>query len=218
MSKHTNPPGSHNNSMSGFTLVELMVATLVFATVLLMITVAVIQINRVYYKGVTESNTQNVARNIVDTLSQAIQFNAGSVDNTPDTPPPEGTQQNICIGDQQFVFIRGYRLVNGSAGTHETNQALLQQTAHGDCAPPPSPLPANFGRELLTPGMRLSNLEVRKVDDTNLYKLSVTVSYGNSDAFDDDLATAPKCQSLATNNQFCSVSEINTVVEKRVGD
>ena len=50
------------SSQSGFTIVELMIATLVFAMVLLVITVGVMSFTRAYYRGINQSNTQRVAR------------------------------------------------------------------------------------------------------------------------------------------------------------
>ena len=202
--------------MQGFTLVELMVATMVFAMVLLLITVAVVQINRVYYKGVTEANTQNVARDIVDVVSQAIQFDAGSIVQTPDAPPA-GAMQTACAGSQQFVFWPGYRLVEGSPGTNEVTQAFILRSATGNCANP-APLPDGSidGRELLSTGMRVSKFDITQVGGTNLYRLSVTVVFGDDASLNNPTSTTPTCRSIQQNNEFCSVATINTVVEKRV--
>ncbi|HSX34132.1 MAG TPA: prepilin-type N-terminal cleavage/methylation domain-containing protein [Candidatus Saccharimonadales bacterium] len=211
MSKRTVNKGK---GMQGFTIVELMMATLVFSVILLMVTIGVLQVNRVYYKGVTETNTQNTARGIMDTISQAIQFNGGTVGPlpTPASPTP-GTTYYVCVNNQQFIYRQGFQLVSGSPGTHQTNQAFLQKAITGACGTPASPL---TGRELLSPNMRLSNLQVTRIGTSNLYKVQVTVTYGDDDVMTNPTSLSPVCKGIRAGNQFCSVSTLSTVVEKRI--
>ena len=96
---------------AGFTIVELMIATLVFSVILTIATVGILNIGRLYRKSLTQSQTQQVARTILDTVSQNIKFNGGSV--------VSGT--NIyCLGagkrltyslDTQFISINTHGLV-----------------------------------------------------------------------------------------------------------
>jgi prepilin-type N-terminal cleavage/methylation domain-containing protein len=200
-------------SMQGFTIVELMMATLVFSVILLMVTMGVLQVNRVYYKGVTEANTQNSARAIMDTVSQAIQFNGGTVGPLP-TPaaPTPGTTYYVCVNNQQFIYKQGYQLVSGTPGLHQTNQAFLQKAITGACGPP-API---TGRELLSPNMRLSNLQVTRIGSSNLYKVQVTVTYGDDTVMTNPTSLAPVCKGIRAGNQFCSTASLSTVVEKRI--
>lgn len=212
----------YREQAEGFTIVELMMSTLVFSVILLLVTIGVIQVNRVYYKGVTEANTQNVARNIIDTMSQAIQFNGGTVGPIP-TPsaPAAGSQQYVCIGNQQFVYTPGYQLVNGSPGVHQTNQALVQRTVTGACTAPSGPV---VGRELLSPNMRLSYFNVSAVGSgSDLYNVEVRVTYGDDTVLNNPTSTVntpstaiAKCKGIEAGNHFCSVTDLSTVVKKRV--
>ena len=199
----------------GFTIVELMIATLVFSLVLLLVTMGVLQVNRVYYKGVTEANTQNVARSITDTISQAIQFSGGNVTPLPtNAAPTPGTMYYVCVNNQQFIYWPGYQLVNGTPGLHQANHSLVQRTIAGSCGAPVAPI---SGRELISPNMRLSNLQISQVPGSaNLFKIRVTVVYGDEDVLTGSTSLTPKCKSIAGNNHFCSVSDLTTVVEKRV--
>src|SRR5688572_1794031 len=95
----------------GFTILELLVATIVFSVVLLLVTAGIMQITRVYYKGVTETNTQNTARTIVDTISQAIQFSGGDVTVTNPAAVP-GTDYAFCVGNEQFSYRLGWQVEN----------------------------------------------------------------------------------------------------------
>jgi prepilin-type N-terminal cleavage/methylation domain-containing protein len=213
---------SKQQNARGFTIVELMMATLVFSVILLLVTLGIIQVNRVYYKGVTEANTQAVARNIMDTVSQAIQFNGGNITPVPTpTGPGAGSVQYVCVGNQEFVYIPGYQLVTGSPGVHQTKQSLLQKTITGSCAVPSPPY---SGRELLSPNMRLSTFTVSQVPgSTKLYYVEVRITYGDDSVLNNPISTvstpaasATSCKGVQAGNQFCSVSDLSTTVEKRV--
>lgn len=207
------------SNAKGFTIVELLISSLVFSVVLLAVTIGIIQITRVYYKGMTESTTQNATRTALDTITQAIQFNGGDVSQTTTTGP--GTWTSFCVGTQQFSYRLGYQLVDGTAGTYQTNKAMLQTSLPG-CAG--NPAAAASGRELLGPKMRLSNLKVSSVGD-NLYKVTIRVVYGDNDllfspsnpsAANGSTLPDAKCKGATAGSQFCSVSELTTTVVKRV--
>jgi prepilin-type N-terminal cleavage/methylation domain-containing protein len=199
----------------GFTVVELLVATAVFGVILLVVTVAILQFSRVYYKGVTETNTQETARSIVDKVGQAIQFNGGPVAETP-LSPSAGTSYRFCTGNQQYSFRLGRQLVESSPGANQTYHALVVQ----DLAACPSQaaqdlsVPGVTGTELLSTKMRLADIEVRSVG-TNLYRIHVRVVFGDDDLLNNPTATNASCQAHQ-GSQFCAVSDITTVVTKRV--
>ncbi len=192
----------------GFTIVELLLATLIFSTVLMLVTMGIMQVTRVYYKGVTESNTQNVARSLVDTVSQAIQFDGGII-----TAATGSSPTYLCINDQQFAFWLGKQLVDTAPTGNQTNKALLQHTVAG-CA---APGPGVTGRELLSPHMRLSNFTIIQVAGaSNLYQVHVRVVYGDDDLLNNPTATTAACKNIRAGTQFCAVSDLTAVVQKRV--
>ncbi len=205
----------------GFTIIELLIAMSVFSLVLLIVTVSIMQISKVYYKGVTETNTQSTARSIMETISQAIQFNGGTVTTTPGSPVA-GTSYAFCVNNQQFSYRPGYQLVDGTAGARQTPHALVQRTMAG-CSDVAQNLGNTTvtGRELLAPNMRLSKLVVQSLGNS-LYKVQVRVEYGDEDLLWSPsgnpagaLAPDAACRSGA-GQQFCSVSELSAVVISRV--
>jgi hypothetical protein len=150
----------------------------------------------------------------MDTISQAIQFNGGAVTPVPTTAAPTpGTKYYVCVNNQQFIYWPGYQLVSGTPGTHQTNQALIQRTISGSCAAPTGTI---TGRELLGTNMRLSNLQVSQVGTTNLYKVEVRIVYGDDSSINNPTSTTSNCKGIRAGNQFCSVTDLTTVVEKRV--
>lgn len=206
----------------GFTILELLVATIVFSVVLLLVTAGIMQITRVYYKGVTETNTQNTARTIVDTISQAIQFSGGDVTVT-NPAAVAGTDYAFCVGNEQFSYRLGWQVENThSIPTNQTWHALVQNSASGsgaDCSSATSAqtLTAESvsGRDLVNQHMRLSNLRVVSLGN-NMYRVQVRVVYGDNDLLNNPTATNATCKGEQAGSQFCSVSELSTIVVKRV--
>lgn len=199
-----------HQSSGGFTIVELLVSTLVFAVVLLTVTLGIIQISRVYYKGINESDVQNTTRSIMDSITQAIQFNGADVTVTP--APSAGTLQAFCVGGTQYSYKLGYQLTDGSPGVHQTTTALVSKNLSG-CA---SAAAATGGKEFLSPNMRLANLKVTQIVADSLYKVTIRVVFGDDDLLNNPIATNASCKST-TGSQFCSVSELTSTVYKRVG-
>lgn len=216
-----------NNSTKGFTIVELMIATAVFSVLLLVITFGIVQVSRVYYKGITESNTQDVARRVSDIVTQSIQFSGGDISVTDPGAVP-GSSYQFCLGNEQFSYTLGYQVSDSpDSALFQTHHALVQRTLAGCTA---GSTPQNVrnesvvGKELLEPRMRLAKLGVSQVG-AGLYKVDVRVVFG-----DDDLLFSPSdpsspqgatrsdavCRSATAGTQFCAVSELSTIVRKRV--
>jgi prepilin-type N-terminal cleavage/methylation domain-containing protein len=192
----------------GFTIVELLVSTVVFAVLLLIISIAVIQFSRVYYKGVTENNTQDTTRSIMDSIAQAIQFSGGTISDSP--TPTFGVSQAFCVGNQQYSYVLGKQLVDG--GAHAT---LVRDLAGCTSSSAPSLTDAS-GKELLSPNMRLVKLSVKNVAGTNLYNINVKVVYGDDDILNNPNSANAGCKSTQTGAHFCAVTDLTTTVTKRV--
>lgn len=204
-------------AQQGFTLVELMIATVVFSVVLLLVTFGVLQVSRNYYKGVTSTKTQQTARAIIDQISQAIQFSGGTI--TPTAAPSPGSNQVFCLNSQRYSYVLGRKLTDG------TNHVLVVDTPPCTGSSTAQNLATTSltagSKELVAPNMRLAKLSVSSVG-TNLWQVTVRVVYG-----DDDLLISPSGASPAysapdagcdinAGSQFCAVSELSTVVQKRL--
>lgn len=209
---HLRPLGSR-----GFTIVELLVSTVVFGVVMLIITIAILQFTRVYYKGVTESKTQAVARTIVDRIAQSIQFNGGVVTTTGARSP--GTVMTFCVGNQQFTYKVGRQLVESTPNGDQTYHALVvKDLANCNASSGGAEMDtlATSGKELLAPKMRLANMEITNPGGGKVFKVSVRVIYGDADLIQNPTAANATCQNIRSGTEFCAVSEINTTIVKRV--
>lgn len=214
---------------AGFTIVELLVATAIFSTIMLVMMVAILQFSRAYYRGITNSTTQTTARAIVDEVSQAIQFSGSDVMTLANT---------VCVGTSQYDS-KPYAQLDGSSATH----GLYATPRNGTCTAKPnfvtgSADPKQNSRELLGPNMRLVKFNVQPAS-AQVYTINVKIANG-----DDDLLCNPgasgsdgkndcnsglndnnhkslikngniKCRPI-TGSQFCSVVELNVSVQKRI--
>ena len=212
---------STSRNQSGFTIVELMIATMVFSVILLVVTYGVLHFTNDYYKGINSSTTQNTARNVIDSVAQAIQFSGGPVQAT---TTPNGY---VCAGNQEFVYALGGQL--------PTAAYALSQITNTTCDTSPSPT----GTELLQPHMRLTQLKVAPVtgDTTGTqWTISAGVAYGDNDqlcaptsqlgscaagagTLSNAQLIAPDvtCKSTA-GSQFCNVAKLSTTVVRRLAN
>jgi prepilin-type N-terminal cleavage/methylation domain-containing protein len=205
------------NKPKGFTIVELMIATAVFSVVLLLVTVGIVQVTQVYYKGITEANTQNTARAIIETVSQAIQFSGGNVTLTPSPTSPD-TTYSFCVGNQQFTYRLAWQVENHlDTNNKQTWHAMVQGSSTGSCgSTAPDLTQENIsGRDLVGEHMRLSKMTVESLGQ-NMYRVSVKVVYGDSDLLNNPTGTNASCLGLHAGSAFCAASELSTTVVKRV--
>src|SRR3546814_319417 len=96
------------NRQSGFTIIELMIATMVFSVLLLVAATTVDRFTKNFQKGLTETNTQNVARSVIDNISQTVQF-----EGTPNplaSPPDNLSFTGYCIGSTKYSYVLGDQL------------------------------------------------------------------------------------------------------------
>lgn len=90
---------------SGFTLVELLLATTFFSFILLFISVGFIQINRIYHSAVITKNAQNNARSIFEQLSRDAK--EGSTLFVSDLRP--GVSFCFGVGDVRYFYDNSAR-------------------------------------------------------------------------------------------------------------
>lgn len=215
---------------AGFTIIELMIATLVFSIVLLVITYGVLRFTDAYYKGVNSSTTQDTARSIMDTISQAVQFSGSTIVPTDGPGATDGTY--FCAANHIFVFVAGKQYMGGTPTA--TNPGLFEATTDG-CDP--SLVVYSKGQELLGKHMRIANLQLTN-DGSQSYTVSIRLAYssGGDPAHDgDDLLCSPSvngsctrstpltnfalpdlmCKSQ-TGSQFCATSALSTTVVQRI--
>lgn len=202
---------------AGFTLLELMIATSVFAVILLVVTAGILSFTRQYYKGVVASTTQNTAREIMSELTQSIQFGS-----TIQSGLGGGGVSGFCVDNKLFSFTPDVQVTDngGVAAQHQGYHALVRSQLAGGCnsstVPVALPNSANLPageRELVANHMRLAALTVTPLTAGGpLYSVHVRVVYGDDDLLN---GTHTTCKG-GIGSQFCAVSDLTTTVQKRL--
>jgi prepilin-type N-terminal cleavage/methylation domain-containing protein len=221
-----NPPKKTN----GFTIVELLIATAVFAVVLLVAQASFVQIGHLFYRGVSINQTQDAADHIFQDINGNFQTApnvGGSVNSS------AGGYDYYCIGNTRYTY-RINNEVDTSAATADHspsgNYGILKDILPGagaQCATPCNdtsavPCPSgtvrlNSPAELLGNKMRIEKFNVTQSTPTSsLYNVSIVLAYGDDNTLTyhtpGDYSTVA-CQGDA-HNDFCAVSSVNTAVYK----
>lgn len=172
----------------GFTIIELLIATVIFSLILLVVTGSIIQFSKIYYKGVATSKTQEVARTIAEDMARSAQFSSAPVLSGPGC---------YLFGSQQYVYTED-EVKN--LGNH-----IFQVGSGSSCGFAPSN-PA----ELMGDNMQLLDIDVQENPSTNAVTITVAVGYGS------DVKSDNTCPAVNLGGQFCAVSTITTTVTKRL--
>jgi hypothetical protein len=169
-----------------------MIATSIFTVILLLATFALIQIGKIYSKGVNSAATQSTARSIVDQVSQAIQFSGSAVNS----PAQDATTKRyyFAAGSKCYSYAPGKQLDDTPTGTDQSTNAFVRKDSD-TCIPPDAvdwiASPTNKFTELLGPSMRVTNFYICTPGDTscaaptpadsNLYSIGIRLIYGDKD-------------------------------------
>lgn len=222
-------------SEQGFTIVELMIATAVLATLLVVVAVVMIGIGRLYYKGVTQMRVQNTARTVVDQITQQLQL----VDDQAPVRPLVSNEETVatnftisafCVGKTRYSYILNRQI--GTASNQIKHVLWRDKTPAGGCVPakltednPSDPSnPVTDGVELMGPKSRLTAFSISL---TSPYTIAVGIAYGDDDVVNlkgpnTNGTTYPLDLSGLQSNckneggEFCATASLQTTVVKRL--
>lgn len=203
----------------GFTIIELMIATAVFSIILLVSLAGFTSIGRLFYKGVTINQTQDITNQLLDDITSNIQA-AASVS----TLQSGNGYSYYCIGGTRYTMNLKHELDTTQAEDYSVsgNFGLIRDKLPGAtaCAAPCWPsgscasgsIPFNNPVEMLGNRMRLMKLDVAATNG-RLYNVSIVVAFGDDDAFSDvNDADKIACQGGEAQQEFCSVNRLSTGV------
>ncbi len=210
---------------AGFTIVELMISLSILAVILLISSVTLIQLGRIFTKGSNQANAQNTARSIVNDISTKIQF-SGAAPNI--VVSAMGTNA-ICLGSARYTYKLQHRLTNA-----DTDHSLWLDTmkTSGTCqvnlnfdtsATPEDNLSVvGSGSELLPVGMRLTRFDVTG-NPNGSYTVTATVAYSDSVSGADDLVNYDPVSKITTcksttGSEYCGVSSLTKTVIRRLAN
>lgn len=202
----------------GFTIVELMIASSIFSVMLLVVLGAVIYLGRLYYKGITISNTLQTTRSVVDLATESVQYSgepyrllaAGS-----------GWDGAYCTGGKKFSFRLNTQLVDSSPGSGQATQVLV--LSEDEVCNTVVPSGANTDRELLKENMRILSFELTPVSG-DLTNINFGVAYGGDpsdptvdpNTFNYTAGQISSCKDSDQGSAFCAISYLSTSALRKV--
>lgn len=220
-----------NKNQRAFTIIELMIASMVFSVILLLVTTGVIRIGNSYYSGALRSRTQDTARNIIDEISRGIQFSGVNIRNTENLPSSpayslaiNGSIYGFCVNNVSYAYIMDKKLTkNTSPGPDEVQYGLLSYDNNCSLSSDPADITNTATvagliakKELLGLGMRVTDLEVRSTGSNNMYEITVGIASGADDLFNETGTAINKTCKSGAGSQYCAVSKLTTTVQKRL--
>lgn len=208
---------------SGFTILELMIATTVFSVVLLIASAGIIAIGRDYYKSLTSTRLQETTRSVMDDVSSSLQF------SQTDTVSSDlsATVKVRCFGTDRYRYIINQKVQKVTDPTHPENFHGLYRDKRPSESICDTSGGWDDGTELLGDNMRLLQFDV---NGSNPFQINMRVAYGDNDLLtnypDNAGPTTPPnpspsfdqvgCKYAYAGNQFCAAAGLETTVTSRV--
>jgi prepilin-type N-terminal cleavage/methylation domain-containing protein len=215
---------THKTGSKGFTIIELLIATVVFSLVLVVVLAAFVQTSRLFYKGVNMDNTQEDTRTITQDITDDLRF----AQQPPSFPPgalspyvanasTPSSQQYFCIGEHRYDLQIGHQLgtssLLGDYGIRRVN------VSSANCQPPSA---ADTNKdELLDAGMQLNTLSINCSNGRCSINVHVVFFGGDHNLFSTNnssfsstpwLAPDAQCTGTLQDSQFCAVADYNRTV------
>ena len=197
----------------GFTLVELMLATTVFSVLLLIGLAGFVQVGRAYYKGITISQTQEVAKQIIDGVTAQISLSS----SVTLVQHASNSRDYLCIGSNRYTF-KTFNLTDSSSHDFVNNFGLLEDQLPGNSGCPnpfdnPGAVALSNPTELLGNDMRLLAFAITPVAGSpNLYTANISVAFGQDSALSDPTSANAVCKLQLGADQFCAVTNLTTAI------
>lgn len=217
------------NSQKGFTIIELMVAIIVFSAVLMLCAYAILHVGRMYHKGTLVNAVQDASRRLGDDVVQAIQFGAGSNSiafiRNPATTQTFGVAPNtvevnaICIGEIRYSYaVNGAKNINGVRNVAWKDRVSAD---YAECAPQDltQQTPSVNGEDMLGDTMRIPVFEVVEIGTASLQRtirVRLVIAYGRDTGLFEPTPPFQICRGVNASGQFCATANYETLATKRL--
>lgn len=129
-----------------------------------------------FIKANTQSQTQETARSIIEQISQNIELDNANISYGSANNPNTGF---VCVGNNMYIYN-----LKQEINPPNVYHALVVQNVpgcnSGSIAPPINVANLTGATELLANHMQLGDFSIAQITGTtNLYKLQITVAYGD---------------------------------------
>lgn len=217
--------GINKKHEAGFTVVELMISSAIFALVLLLCAFAVLHVGRMFYKGIITNRTQDIARKLSTDVHQNIIFGESG---EPAQFHEQGTNSfagvqvySHCFGPVRYSYTLTHSL---GSGTGKSAHVLWKdRNEMPGCPPvnitvpnPTDPISGNpsLGEEIVGQNMRVPIFTVYNTG--TIWTAIIRVAYADTvDLFEGNNPVNP-CLGTIAGGQFCAVSDFTMNARKRL--
>lgn len=207
----------------GFTIIELVIATLVFTTVLIICMEAITRITNVYIKNTSVSKANEFAESFVLDITQQIKF--GSVPLYFVPPLAGGNVAYLCLADSSYKITFAVADID----TATPSKPILKIPSASGCSGYNLDSSYASGVNIAPSRMRILKFKFNPVPGTAIYEIGIRASLGPADLLKtsakpnglmvgdpvSDFADAT-CRSLVLGSSFCAIVELNTSASKRM--
>jgi prepilin-type N-terminal cleavage/methylation domain-containing protein len=192
----------------GFTILELMIASTVFALMLTIVMSALVQYGKIFYQGSLAAKTQETSRRLIDEMTRQIRYTTGAVETK-----TNGGLTFVCMGNIRYI-VDVDKPVDSATNQHALIKANnpvpdICDTSYSD------PWPSDY-QEQLQENTRVMQINATCQAATSICDISLLLVAGNDDDIDRTTNPLyPTCKP-GPGSQFCTISDLSTTVVRRV--
>jgi prepilin-type N-terminal cleavage/methylation domain-containing protein len=218
------------NQQSGFTIIEMLIATSVLSVLLLVSALVIQNIGNTFYKVNTQSRVQDNVLSITNEISQEL-IHSTNVNNI-NVLPTAGTPGYFCVDNYRYTYVIGKQMSYPSnPKSNQTFHVLWRDSPTLPCATAlpnlNNSVPSPGGTELIGSNSRLTAFCVgiynssspspctKQPINSSAFNITIGAAYG-----DDDLLTQPTSTNAACkgsiSDQFCATSFLTTIANNRM--
>lgn len=189
-------------NQKGFTIIELMIATAVLSTILVTVTIVMLSIGNLYYKGVNQARVQDATRGVVDELSQRLELSSEQAIKA--VPQGANGVGAYCIDTTRYTYVTNTQIgtppPESPNGTPAFQHVLWRDTISSSDTCLAADLTATNpstgtdvnntdgqdGTELVAPNSRLIKFSINSNNTTSAsspYTINVEMGYGENDLY-----------------------------------
>jgi len=214
---------------SGFTIIELMIATTVLSVILLWVTSMMIGIGALFYRGVSQARIQDAVRSTADEVSQQLELSGVLPSAGQDTTLPVAVNV-YCMGNIRYSYVLN------TAASSALPHIFWRDNTNGACDPKKSadltnsdPNHADAGTNggdllpaysLLTAfciGALQADNSSCNPDFISPYTIHIGMAYGDASSGGVlNLAGINSTCKGGAGDQFCATSSLTTSVASRL--
>jgi hypothetical protein len=209
MTQHTN---THHDQQTGFTLVELILATAFIAFILIFMLATMLQVMSNYNKGLAVKQINQTARTVSDEMSKLIQATDVSTINTAYIG-----NGRVCFGGVSYVWnVKGATTNKYTTGGSFT-MVRVNDTAGALCASGlPAVNPAN-ATDLLSGGIWVQQIGVTVSSNQRLVDITIGLSTAApNQPTGTDAVLGTICDG-SKDSQYCAIATFKTTVSTKNG-